>query len=407
MKTFNYIAQDPTHQLVRGRLQANHPSEIRGVLQAQGMRLLGVEHSQWGGLESLWNRAIKRLTKRALRGIEVELFLQQLAVMLSSGLELTAALRDLEQHSTSKRLRVTCADLLNQVQAGDSFAQAIATSKSFPPIVEQLVGVGEQTGELPITLERAAEFLERRRATLGGIRAALSYPVFVAVSAFTVAIYLVVSAIPKLSLFLNTMGRDLPAMTQSLVDLSDFVRQYGVVLSVSLVASIVAVGLFYCWKPSRYRMDRFLLRIPVLGALAQVAETQQLASTLALMMRSGVLLPDALETGAKLHSNHYLAEQVRQIVRRVVAGRALADSIGTDGGFAPLLPNMAAVGERTGDLPKCLEHVAAFYSKELDRRLKRLVGLLEPAIIVFVGGIVGYVYIAFFMALISAGGSFK
>jgi type II secretory pathway component PulF len=407
MKTYEYIAQDAANQIVRGRLQAEHPGEIRARLQARGIRLLTVEQSNWGMLELRWEQAGSLLRKRPLRGVEVELFLQQLAVMLGSGLELTAALRDLEQHSTSARLRATCRNLLTQVQAGDSFAESIANSKRFPPIVQQLVGVGEQTGELPITLERAAEFLERRRATLGGIRSALSYPIFVAVSAFTVAIYLVVSAIPKLSLFLNTMGRDLPAMTQSLVDLSDFVRQYGVVLSVSSVASLVAIGLLYCWAPGRYRIDRLILRIPILGSLAQVAETQQFASTLALMLRSGVRLPEALEAGAKLHSNHYLAEQVRQMVRRVVAGQALADSIGTDRGFAPLLPNMAAVGERTGDLPKCLEHVALFYNKDLDRRLKKFVGLLEPAIIVFVGGIVGYVYIAFFMALISAGGNFK
>lgn len=404
MPRFTYIAKDQQDSIERGEIRGDSPAAARQVLQQRGLRLVGLEPVQ----EKLtWAQQVEGLLgsrPRSIRSRDLELVQQQLAVMLESGLELAPSLRELGRHAACRSVQRLCKELAQEVELGSSFTKAIADSKAFPFLVAQLIGVGEESGELPATLHRSAEFMEKRRETASGLVAALAYPTVVAAAAFSVAGYLVGWAIPKLSTFLLTMGRSLPPMTQSLIDISNSVRAYGLQSTVAMVAFAVALGLLYLWPTARYRIDQATLRIPGIGRLIRMAETQLLASSLALMLRSGMLLQDALKTSSRLHRNQYLAKSVARSNERLSSGHALATSLD---GFEPMLTSMVAVGERTGELPRALEHVAKLYQSQLDTRLKQLSRLVEPAIIIFVGGIVGYVYIAFFMALMSAGGNFK
>ncbi|MEM9588165.1 MAG: type II secretion system F family protein, partial [Planctomycetota bacterium] len=149
-----------------------------------------------------------------------------------------------------------------------------------------------------------------------------------------------------------------------------------------------------------------MLRVPLIGSLLRMSATHQLSSALALMLRSGVLLPDALAATTTLLRNRSLHDQITTARVHVAGGQDLAGSL-AGSGFARMLPSMAAVGEKTGDLPKALDHVARFYAARVEARIKQFARIVEPAIIVVVGGLVGYVYIAFFMALMSAGATFK
>lgn len=407
MPAYTYVAKTSTGAIERGRIVGAGPADAKERLAQRGRRLVGIQPTDVDSdrRDSFPGPFHFRLF-RTLRASDVELMLQQLTVMLASGLELSQSLRELSLLSSRRQQKQLCTELAEAVEQGSTLADAFTRSQSFSPVVAQLARVGEETGELPTTLQRAAEFVESRRQTVSNLWSALAYPVFVAMAACSVAAYLVGWAIPKLAVFLHAMGRKLPTMTQSLLDVAGAIQVFGPHCLVMLAAAAVALVLFYIWRPGRYQIDRYLLSLPIVGPLMRMAETNQLASSLALMLRSGVFLPEALETAATLHYNYFLSEQVARARKKLALGQDLASSI-RGFGFSPMLASMIAVGERTGDLPNALEHVAKFYAAQVETKLKRIARLIEPTIIVFVGGLVGYVYIAFFMALLSAGGNFK
>ncbi|MCA9216161.1 MAG: type II secretion system F family protein [Planctomycetales bacterium] len=410
MPEYSYVATNQAGAIERGRIEGTGPSDAQAKLMSRGRRLVGLKESSSLSIRGIVLRAltipIPILRRRRLRSIHAELLLQQLAVMLGSGLELTPSLRELSRYSMHPSQQRLCAELADAVEQGQSFSESLIESKSFSPVVAQLVKVGEQTGELATTLSQAVEFLEARRQTMGTLIAALAYPCAVAVAALSVAFYLVVWAIPKLAVFLHAMGRRLPMMTQSLLDIADLVQRYGLTVLVLGAACLLAFVATYLTERGRFRLDQSMLRIPIVGTLLQMAATQQFASSLALMLKTGVFLPDALETVAALHRNRFLSSVVVKSRERLSVGENLSGAF-SGFGFSRLLSSMIAVGERTGDLPRALEQVASFYAGQLKSRLQTLGRLVEPAIIVVVGGIVGYVYVAFFMALISAGGNLK
>ncbi|MFC1758713.1 type II secretion system F family protein [Planctomycetota bacterium] len=408
MLEYQYVARTNDGSIVRGRIGGSSPSDAKEKLSNRGRRLVGIEEvaSKSSAMGDLLMPVRRLWSFRSVRSSDIELLLQQLAVMLGSGLELTPSLRELSRLSSKKPLQNLCAELADAVEQGTSFAAALTDTGSFRSVVTQLVHVGEQTGELPTTLQRAAEFSESRREAMSNLLSALAYPALVAIAACSVAAYLIGFAIPKLAVFLHAMGRKLPAMTQSLIDVASVAQRFGPQVVVLAIAAMAAFAFIYVWPPGRYRIDKSVLRLPLVGPLLRMAATHQLASSLALMLRSGVFLPEAIETASTLHRNRYLKSQVKRSRERLAKGEDLASAL-TDRGFETMLPSMIAVGERTGDLPKSLDQVATFYAAQVARKLKRFGRLIEPAIIVVVGGLVGYVYIAFFLALMSAGGNFK
>lgn len=407
MTNFAYIAQTPGGVIERGQITGTGPSDVRELLTQRGRKLVHLHPLSTNASREAFRWDVSKIRfGRSLRAADAELTLQQLAVMLESGLELADSLQELSRHSPRPRQRAVCKELDEAVRRGDSLEKALQQTGAFPPVVAQLIRIGETTGELPVMLQRAAGFISRRRQAESALLAALAYPALVATASLGVAVYLVGWAIPKLSTFLDAMGRDLPAMTQSLLDLSSFIQRHGPLLMVTAVAVLIAT--IVCWysAPLRRRVDRFVLHIPCVGSLFRTTETEQLARSLALMLRSGVFLPDAIGATASLHRNRHLAAQLELARQRLTGGDNLADSL-AGRGYSPMLSSMIAVGERTGDLPRVLQHVADFYAEQLDGQLKRFSRMIEPAIIVLAGGVVAYVYVAFFMALLSAGGNFR
>jgi len=407
MPDYLYVAQTNSGAIERGRICGSAPAEAKAKLSQQGKRLVSIQALENRGLTlQRYFASIRCRRFQSVRSTDIELMLQQLAVMLGGGLELTASLRELSVHSPKRCQQQLCTAIAEKVEQGNSFATAISEARSFPTFIAQLVHVGEKTGQLAVTLQRAAEFIESRRQARSELLAALAYPLLVAIAACFVASYLVGWAIPQLATFLHALGRKLPAMTQSLVDISELFQKHGPLCIVALATSAAVMVMLYFWKPGRYRIDQWQLHLPLIGPLMQMAETHQLASALALMLRSGVFLPEALKTAASLHRNQFLAAKVSRSHEELANGKDLA-GLFAGPGFGPMLASMIAVGEKTGDLPKSLEHVSKFYAAQLEGKLKRFSRLIEPTIIVIVGGVVGYVYVAFFMALLSAGGNFK
>jgi type IV pilus assembly protein PilC len=226
----------------------------------------------------------------------------------------------------------------------------------------------------------------------------------VVVAAIGVTAFMLVSVIPKLQVFLSALGRKLPAMTQMLVDMSEFIQVYftyclgGLAVLTGLGASI------YSWPPGREWIDRALLRVPIIGVLIRLSATATFSRSLGILIRSGITLLEGLRTVEHLHRNRHLALQVASARDSVMQGGTLAEPLRVPMAFMPMLAAMVAVGESTGTLDDVLDEVARFHESQLQVAIRRFSVIIEPVIIVVVGGIVGFVYISFFVALFSTAG---
>jgi type IV pilus assembly protein PilC len=233
----------------------------------------------------------------------------------------------------------------------------------------------------------------------------MMYPAIVFIAAIGVSIFMVVGVIPKLKVFLSSLGRRLPPMTQFLLDLSDFIQSNGIQILLGIVGLIVALTAIYLWPPGRYFLDHLLLRVWPLGRLFRLSATVLVAHALGTLIRSGITLVEALRTVEELPANRYVAAQIGNARAAVLRGSRLADPLDVPDAFMPMLSRMVAVGETAGTLDDILDEVARFHEMQLQGAIRQFSAIIEPAIIVVVGGIVGFVYISFFMALFAAAGS--
>jgi len=290
------------------------------------------------------------------------------------------------------------------VQDGSSLAEALGQHCCFNNLTVQLVRVGEQTGNLETVLVRASEAMERRRTLIQQVINALTYPGIVLVAAIGVTGFMLVGVIPKLKLFVSALGRKLPPSTQLLMDLSSWLQLHGLTLFVAFLSLPLFIYLLNSIPAARLWIDAVILRTPLFGKVIRVAGTALFARALALLLRSGVTVLDALRTMEQLGSNRFLNAIINNARERIFAGGALAPTLETSHGYMPMLSRMVAVGESSGTLDSVLDEIAKFYEQQLAVLIRQLSALVEPAIILFVGIIVGYVYISFFLALYSGAG---
>lgn len=386
-------------------MEAASPAAVAGDLRNRGWVVVEVRSEEAREASSgIRLVSLNPANWLPVRSSDVEVSARQIAVMLRSGLTLLNALQTVSEQAPRPAMGRIWQDVARRIQEGAGLADAMAEHPQFSQIVVQLVRVGEQTGHLEAVLTRAADTLEGRRLLRSQLLTALTYPTIVFVAAIGVTIFMMVSVIPKLQTFLAALGRRLPPMTQLLIDVTDFVNAHLVHAGIGLTVLIATVITLRSWPPGRLQMDRYLLRVPVIGKLLRLTGTVLLARGLSTLIRSGVTLLEGLRTVERLLSNRYLALRVAEARDAVMQGGALAETLETKGSFMPMLAGMVAVGESAGTLDEVLEEVARFYEDQLQRAIRQLAALVEPAIIVVVGGIVGFVYISFFMALFAAAG---
>lgn len=405
MARFQFVARNPDGAIQRGIETAPSAPAAVSAIRARGSVVIDVKMEASDGLTvEQAAEALNPARWLPVRSVDVETSLLQLAVMLRAGLTLLTALKNVADQAPRLSVRNLWLAVSARVQQGSSLADSLQPYRAFPPLVVQLVRIGEQTGNLEAVLTRGAKIMERRRQLRNTLVTALMYPALVTIAALGVATFMVVSVIPKVEKFLGQLGRKLPAITQSLLDISWVVRTYWLEGLVGAGLFVAGATLLY-WTPAgRLFIDRWLLRVPLIGNLFRLAATSLLARSLSILLQSGVTLLEALRTVELLPANHYLRQVISRAREEVIRGGSLADGLRQRGGYLPMLSAMVAVGETAGTLDDVLEETATFHEDQLQVAIRRFSALIEPAIVVVVGAIVGYVYIAFFVALFAAAG---
>lgn len=401
MSKFSYVARDGSGQTRSGVSNGATLSAVSEDLRSRGWMVVEVKVAKEKG-EPL----LARLSPRAwlgVRTVDIAIGMRQMALMLRSGLTLTTALRLASRQSKRRRMSRTWDEIRDRVEKGSPFADAVKEHRCVPQLIVQLLRVGEQTGNLEKVMVQGSDALDAARALRSSVLSALFYPALVILSTFAAAAYMVVSLIPKIETFLAQFGRgQLPKVTLLLIDISRFVRLYSLHAGVLFLASLFAVGLIRAWPRGRLVLDRWVLKIPIFGTLFRLNDTVLFTRSLGLMLRSGIILTDALQSAAQLLPNRFLGQKIALARQSIIEGSKLSEPLTGEGHFDEMLPQMIAIGEASGTLEEVLEEASIYYERELTTMIQRLGMLIEPAITIIVGSIVGFVYIATFLALYSA-----
>jgi type IV pilus assembly protein PilC len=247
-------------------------------------------------------------------------------------------------------------------------------------------------------MDRLADHLEKKAALKTQTINAMIYPAIVILAAIGVFIFLVIKIIPAFAKFFAGKGRGLPPSTQFLVDLSAFFVNYGLYVLAAIIVFIISLVLMYQTKNGRYKLHNLLLRLPVLGKLMTVAVMAQLTWSLSIMLRSGLTALVSLKITAKVIHNRVISDKIRSASDQILAGKDLSSSL-QHPRIPTIVTQMIAVGERTGTLDNVLHQLGDYYEERLQLGIRRLSAMIEPALILVIGGMVGFVYYAFFQAL--------
>lgn len=393
MRSFAVRARRPDGSAAAFTRAAETRDALLAALRSEGLLVLSVT-------EEAPARAPRRRIG-SLAAFEVETGLRQLASMVRGGVTLITALTTVSEQSERARTGRAWADVARAVSEGSTFSDALAADGRFGGVAVRLAAVGEQSGELALALTRAADQLESRRELKTAVVNALAYPFVAVTMAIGVSAYLVTAVIPKIADFLAAGGAELPAMTQALMDFSAWARAYAPEALVVCAAVVAAWFAVRASAKGREREDALLLRIPVAGRILRLSGTALFARSMQILTESGVTLLDALATGAELMSNRRFRRRVAEARECVLGGATLAESLAPAVEFMPMLARMAAVGETSGALPESFGETARFHETMLALAVKRFGMVIEPVMIVVTALIVGFVYVAFFLALFS------
>lgn len=423
MTAYSYEALNLQGQLCKGVVEADTPRTARTVLRAQTLIPLRVEPVAGGerparsgrlgkvghlagpggstAAETLpfWKRPI--LAGRAFSSSALSVWTRQLAGLVGAGLPIERALSALSEEAEVPRQAQLMAALRAEVNAGASFAAALAQHQAeFPAIYVSVVGAGESSGKLGLVLQRLADDLEEGQNLRSKLMGAALYPAIVTLVALFIVLFLVSYVVPQVaSVFLGSK-RALPFLTVALLALSDFVRDWGWVLLVAGTALFAAARLALRKHAPRERFDAGWLHLPLIGRLARNYNAARFAGTLALLVGAGVPILKALQAAAETLSNQAMRSDALDTLVRVREGAPLGLALAQKKRFPGLLSMFARLGEQTGELPVMLDRAARQLSTEVQRRAMNLATILEPLLIVAMGAAVMVIVLAVMLPII-------
>jgi len=346
----------------------------------------------------------KALNWRGSRGPgarDIMVMTRQLATMISAAAPLEEALHTIAMQSDNKAMRTTLLAVRTSVMEGFRFADALAQQgKTFSPLYRALVGAGEISGNLGAVLERLADHLEASAKLRAKVIAALIYPLVLAAVAAIVVVILMVFVVPKVVAQFSDMGADLPFLTRALIAVSDGMSKFGLPILALLIAGVAGFGWAMRRETFKCRVDGMLLNLPVIGKLLRGLYAARLARTLSTLIASGSPVIDGLSAAKSTISNLVVLAAVAKVITSVKEGASLSNAVKRTGIFPPIVVYMSAVGENTGRLNVMLEKSADHLESEFESFTQTAVGLLEPLIIVVMGGVVATIMLAILMPIL-------
>ena len=399
MAAFEFVALDTKGRQQKGVLEADSARQVRQLLREKQLAPLQVEpahrkeQAAGSGGFSL---------RRGLSARDLALVTRQLATLIGAALPIEEALRAAAAQSRQPRIQSMLIAVRAKVLEGHSLANALSSfPAAFPELYRATVAAGEHAGHLGPVLEQLADYTEQRQQSRQKVQMALLYPVILMLASLGIVGFLLGYVVPDVVRVFVDSGQTLPALTRGLIFLSELVKSWG-----ALALLLIGLGVFAFRRALRNedvkrRWHAFLLRVPLIGGLIAATETARFASTLAILVRSGVPLVEALGIGAEVISNLIIRADVAQATQRVREGGSLSRALEASRQFPPMMLHMIASGERSGELDQMLARTARNQENDLAATIGLLVGLFEPFMLVFMGAVVLVIVLAILLPILS------
>ena len=393
MAQWNFAALDEGGRRRRGTVEGDNPRHVRSLLREQGLRPLNVRPAAPGVASRFRLRKRRALGNQALAQLT-----RQLATLLRGGLPLDAALNALAAQRA--RYSQVLIGVRSRVQEGYSFAEALGASRrTFPELLVATVGAGERIGRLEEVLERLAEHFEKRQALREQVRAALAYPMVLTVFSLAIVSLMLVYVVPQVTPVFVDSGVELPLLTRVLIAVSDFARAWGwlALLAAAAGGSLLARALRL--PAARLKLHRLLLRTPLFGALFRELNSARLMQSLSTLADAGVSVWESLRVAARMLTNLPMRQAAMDAAEEVSEGKPAAEALDRSGLFPPLCIQLIASGEASGELHQLLGRAAETQERELSARINTLTSLLQPVLIMVVGGFVLLIVLSILMPI--------
>ncbi|MDP2182435.1 MAG: type II secretion system F family protein [Actinomycetota bacterium] len=395
MPTFNYSVRDKAGKIVKGTLDGDNSEAVGAKLRQMGYIIL--ELDQQGGIA-----ALNQITfGTGVNPKDVSIFSRQFATMINAGLSLTKCLSILAQQTESKGLAVVINQVAKDVEAGQSLSDSLAKHpKVFPPIFINMVRAGETGGVLDEVLMRLADHFENELALKAKIKSAMTYPIAMGALVLIILVAMMIFVVPTFEKMFADMGGELPAITQLLVNISNYVAGWG-----GVITAVVAVAvnfLFKFWKGTnsgKLIWDKTRLSAPVFGTLVRKIALARFTRTFGTLVSAGVPILSALDIVADTAGNEVVALAVKRARSAIKEGETIAKPLSESSVFPSMLVQMIAVGEETGALDAMLNKIADFYDEEVATAVDGLTSLIEPLMMATLGLVVGGMVVALYMPM--------
>jgi general secretion pathway protein F len=398
MPAYRFEALDAAGKAQSGLLEADNVKAARQQLRGRDLVPLAVTAVTMAATD---NSTAARFTRRVFSATSLAVWTRQLAGLVGSGLPLERALTALAEEAENPRQRELVAHLKSEVNAGSSFGRALGTApREFDEIYRAVGAAGEQSGDLGAVLERLADDLEDRQALRSKVLGAMLYPAIVSLVALIIVIVLVTFVVPQIANVFTTGKRALPFLTVAMLGVSSFVRNWGWAVALLATGGITAFVLARRNEAFRERTDAAFLNLPLFGRLARGYNAARFGGTLAMLAGAGVPILKALQAAAETLGNRAMRADALDALVQVREGAPLASALAGKKRFPGLLAMFARLGEQTGQLPQMLQRASTQMSAEVQRRALSAATILEPLLIVGMGGVVVVIMLAVLMPII-------
>jgi len=396
---YQYVARTTDNRMVRGKVSAQSQEAATDILAYGGFNVLSLKEVV--PLIKSTSKLNMSLTPE-VNTMEVIMFTRQMALLLESGTDAVTSLELLEAQTENKALARILHQVVSDVRAGQPLSEALSRHKRvFSPLYYRLVSVGEKTGTLEVVLRRAADYIERAYVTRKSVKNALTYPVVVILVAIAVIAIMVTYVLPAFVGLYASFEAELPLPTRALLAFTRWSQAYGLYVAIGLAATVAAVFIYTRTPTGSMQWARLMLTMPRIGRINLLNELSNCSRSLSLLYGSGLPLPEAMTLIVQGTSNKAMRQAYTDLQQAMIAGGGLSEPMKRNKLFLPLMVQMTAVGEQTGNLDHTLTTVAQSYESESDEKTKAMIAMLTPALTIIIGGIVGFIAVSMLSAMYS------
>jgi type IV pilus assembly protein PilC len=391
LPVFEYKGKSVSGTVVQGNLRAKSRADLERMLRANRILVSSVSRKP-SDLNIRIGTGIKK--------IHVSRFTRQFATMIGAGLPMVQCLDILAQQMEAPEMRKIVGEIKESVQSGTTLSEAMRKHKKvFDDLYVNMVEAGEVGGALDTILVRLANYREKADQLARKVKGALVYPVVVSIVAIGVTIAMLKFIVPVFAKMFSDLGAELPEPTLIILGLSDFINDYFWVMILGALTIVTAVKLYGKTSKGRLNLDRIKLMLPAVGTLIRKSSVARFSRTLGTLISSGVSILDALDTTARTAGNRVVHDAIKKATVAIAEGDTITGPLKDSGVFPPMVIQMISVGEKTGGLDDMLNKIADFYDEEVDAAVTALTSMIEPAVIVVMGAVIGGILISMYLPM--------